>query len=440
MRRHTLSRRVTLFTTLGFGGVWVVSVLLISLVLWSEQEELFDQQLADTAQIMLPLLSQSELQGTDQATLRAPQPRPDPDEALVFRLLDRDGKVLRQSDLADTAHLPDPVRAQPDGFGLNTGYRSYMTEFNAAGHAMQLSAPMAERREAFREGLTGFLLPMLALLPLTWLLIGWLSRRALVPMHDLGAQIARRDGHRLQMIDASAWPTDVAQIATTLNGFMARLAKALDAERAFATNAAHELRTPVAIALAQTQQLRANTDTTAQITRIDAVERALQRMKRLVARLLQLARADAGLGISAQGHDLGPLTRLVLGDVVPQAALARVTLDLPPTPVPARIDPDAFAIVLGNLLENALQHGPADGQITVTLGPGAVEVTNGGPVVPELAALPQRFNRHGQAGFGLGLHICSQILEQAGGRLELLSPAPCRTDGFMARAVMPLPK
>lgn len=427
MRRLDLSGRVRLFTTLGIAVIWIMSVVLMSAVLRSEQDELFDQQLSGMAHAMLPLLSQA--QGVPG--LRAPEPALDPDEALVYRLFGADGAVLRES--GATAALPAPSPEAADAFTLAPGYRVFTTGFNAAGHALQLAAPLAERREALREGMTGFLVLMLALLPLTWLLVGWIARRALAPLHALGEEIAARDGSRLDPIDASDWPEDLVRIAGTLNGFMARLTQALDGERAFATNAAHELRTPVAIALAQVQQLRAGADA-AQVPRIEALERALQRMRRLVARLLQLARADAGIGLSAEPHDIAALTRLVLGDVVPRTASDRVEVSLPPMPVPARIDPDAFAIVLGNLVENALQHGPPDGRVAVTVRPDAVlEVANGGSAVAGLDTLPRRFVRRGRDGFGLGLHICAQIAAQAGGRLDLLSPVPGRAEGFMVR-------
>lgn len=429
-----LSKRVTLFTTLGLAVIWLVAILLMSVVLWSEEEELFDQQLAETAHVLLPLLSLAET--TNAAGSRVPQPAFDIDQALIYRLLRRDGRVMQQVDLASRTSMPDLPDLSETGFSRTPDYRLYITPFNAEGYALQLAAPMAERREAFREGMIGFLLPMLALLPLTWLLVGWTTRRALTPMRALRAEISARDGSRLDAIDASDWPEDLVRIAGTLNGFMARLTQALEGERAFATNAAHELRTPVAVALAQVQQLRTEVGIE-QLGRIEALERALQRMRRLVSRLLQLARADAGVGFASNAHDIAVLSRLVIADVVPRAAAGRIALILPEAPVSVRIDPDAYAIVLGNLIENALQHGATEEKITVTVSarPGPVlEVVNGGPVVRDLEVLSRRFSRRESGGgFGLGLHICGQIVEQAGGRLELLSPAPGRDEGLMVR-------
>ena len=96
---------------------------------------------------------------------------------------------------------------------------------------------------------------------------------------------------------------------------MVRLGSALGGERAFATNAAHELRTPVAVALAQVQRLRAGTRDAEAIERIDGVEATLSRMSHLVVRLLQLARADAGIGLG-RTDDLASLLGHVLRDVL----------------------------------------------------------------------------------------------------------------------------
>ena len=158
--------------------------------------------------------------------------------------------------MPDGVVMPEPLSLQANEMVKIGDYRFYTTAFNPEGLALQVAAPLAERREAYRESLLGFLLPMLALLPLAWLITRWITRRALAPMHALRSEISARDGQRLDPIDAGDWPEDLVRIAGTLNGFMARLTQALDAERAFATNAAHELRTPVAIALAQVQQLR----------------------------------------------------------------------------------------------------------------------------------------------------------------------------------------
>jgi two-component system OmpR family sensor kinase len=211
----------------------------------------------------------------------------------------------------------------------------------------------------------------------------------------------------------------------------------LESERTFATSAAHELRTPVASALAQVQRMRAET-ADAEAGRLIVIEEALKRLTRLVERLLQLARADAGIGLNDRPQDIQGLLDIVLDDSRRNPARAhRLTVDLPHGPVLSPIDPDAFAIVVGNLIDNAFQHAPPATPITVEmLADGRVTVTNEGAVIAptDLAGLKKRFQRGAGSGngFGLGLYIAETIAQQMGGNLTLHSPPPDRISGFQA--------
>jgi len=114
----------------------------------------------------------------------------------------------------------------------------------------------------------------------------------------------------------------------------------------------------------------------------------------------------------------------------------------PPPPVAVYTDPDALGIVLQNLIDNALAHGNRSEPVTVRVTPdGTIAVANAGPVVPpeSLATLTRRFVRGGTSaeGLGLGLSIVEAIMAQAGGRLDLFSPARGRTDGFEAVLTFP---
>ncbi|MDQ7778069.1 MAG: HAMP domain-containing sensor histidine kinase [Paracoccus aminovorans] len=426
----TLARRLALLVSAGLAAVWLVAVAAMALTLREEQAELYDQQLVVAAAALLPVLAANpELAGQDTAG------RGDPDEVPVWRLIDRAGRVRAQSALAAAAAFPAAPR--PGTLQRTATHMVHTTAYTPAGLALQFADPLAERREAWRESFLAFLLPMLALLPLGYLAGGWITRLALRPLEALRAEMAARDSRALAPMDPAAHPAELGAIVVALNGFMARLSQALAGERAFATNAAHELRTPVAVALAQVQRLaRETAEPTAQ-ARITAIEAALARMARLVTRLLQLARAEAGIGPGA-ALDAAALLPHVLRDLGPGAA--RVALALPGGPVWTAMDADALAILAGNLIENALQHGPADGPVTVALdGAGRLTVRNSGPALSptRLRAAGERFARRDGGGFGLGLHIAAQIAEQAGSRLDLASPIPGRAEGFQAEITLP---
>ncbi|WP_299653513.1 ATP-binding protein [uncultured Jannaschia sp.] len=434
-RRRSLTRRIARLTSLGVGAIWLLAILAMALVLRSEQEELLDLTLRETAELFQPILIGRWRDG-ESGTLMPTRGQPGADEALVFLLFDPAGQVLLRSAGAANADLP--ASAPRRGYRETRTHVFYQTEPDAAGYAVAFGDPLEERREAYGESFLAFLLPMLALLPIAYLLVGWIARTALRPLEALQGDIALRSEGRLDPIDASHLPDELRAITATLNGLMVRLGRAIDSERSFATNAAHELRTPVAVALAQVQRLRAETVGADDLVRITRIETALMRMSRLVARLLQLARADAGIGAATDRQDL----RAVLDHVLEDSRRdpdrrARMVEVLPAAPVLARIDADAFAILAGNLIDNAFQYAPEGTDIRVELTSDAtLRVENDGAVLSgtELSGLTRRFHRgHARGdGFGLGLHIADTIARQSGGRLTLASPPEGRESGFAA--------
>ncbi|WP_299844715.1 ATP-binding protein [uncultured Jannaschia sp.] len=431
---RSLARRLARLTSLGFAAIWLLATLAMALVLRSEQEELLDLTLQETAELFQPVLIERWKSGEGGAMAPSDNP-PDTDEALVFLLLDSEGRVLLRSAGAEQADLPEGPLAR--GYRETETHVFYLTGADDAGYAVAFGDPLHERWEAYRDSFLAFLLPMLALLPIGYLLVGWIARTALRPLDALRGEIAARGDGRLDPIDAGGQPDELRAITATLNGLMIRLGRAIEGERAFATNAAHELRTPVAVALAQVQRLKAESRD-GDRERIARIETALARMSRLVARLLQLARADAGIGAATDPQDLRSLLDLVLEDSRRDPARAsRLTAAMPVGPVMARIDADAFAILAGNLVDNAFQHAPEGSDIRVTLTSDAVlRVENDGACLPEaeLAGLTRRFHRGRVAGdgFGLGLHIAETIARQSGGSLALASPPMGRDGGFAA--------
>ena len=163
----------------------------------------------------------------------------------------------------------------------------------------------------------------------------------------------------------------------------------------------------------------------------------MKRLGRLSEKLLHLSRAEGGSVLADAPHDLGPVLALVVQDFQRAGSGARLMVSAPDTPVLSRMDADAFAILLRNLIENALSHGTAGAAVEVTLHRnGLLAVVNACAVVPPdaLARLTTRFERAGarNEGSGLGLAIVASIAKGAGTVLELQSPAPGRADGFAA--------
>jgi two-component system OmpR family sensor kinase len=213
------------------------------------------------------------------------------------------------------------------------------------------------------------------------------------------------------------------------------LRKALEAERSFTANSAHELRTPLAATLAQIQRLRQEAPEGPLRVRAAKIEDSLRELARLSEKLMQLAKAEGGGLLSEAPQDLIPL--LAHGvDEWNRSSGQRIRLQLPTEgSVYCAIDPDAFGILLRNLIENALKYGAADQPVDVSLTDQALlRVVNGGPAVPAsvLQRLTERFVRGSSeaSGTGLGLAIAKTIVHGVKARMTLASPATGREDGF----------
>jgi two-component system OmpR family sensor kinase len=260
------------------------------------------------------------------------------------------------------------------------------------------------------------------------------------PVLRLSGDIATRSGQNLAPLDISDQPRELRPIAESVARLVERLRAALDVERAFAANSAHELRTPIAGAIAQTQRMIAELGDPKDRRRARDLEATLKRLSALAEKLMQLSRVDAGVGLGDKDVDLIAVLDLVVDDCAKRLAEPKRIHYVKPegATLVARMDMDAFAMAVRNLIDNAANHGAVDGPVEVRVEPdGVIRVVNAGPVVaPQvLAGLKRRFAR-GETrhpGAGLGLAIVETIMRQTGGKLELFSPATGRNDGFEAR-------
>jgi two-component system OmpR family sensor kinase len=327
-----------------------------------------------------------------------------------------------------------------DGFGELDGQRRFVLTDAETGYSILLLETSDRRDVAFRDSFAVLVLPLLALVPLIVAGVWFAMRQALRPLQQLRRAIAERDSRNLAPVDATSHPAELAPIAEAVDALLTRLKSALDAERAFAARSAHELRTPLAGALAQVQQLATELEDPHARHRLGLVEASLTKLSRLSDKLLQLARVEAGFARTETPVDLLPVLAMTVRDINTGTAWRdRVILQTNSlSRLEGTIDADAFAIVMRNLIENALKHG-APGrpvQVVVAADGQSIRVINEGRLVPEaeLATLGRPFSR-GETiapGSGLGLSIVGGILEQVGGRLTLRSPAEGKDGGFEA--------
>ena len=431
---HSLQGRLALVIGLSVAIVWIITALITAATIREEINQVFDSALEETGQRILPLAIQDVFEREDDGTEQLITTLREHDEFLTYVVRGKSGRVLLRSHDADIQDFPPYER---NGFLQTSTHRLYFDSALGGSFTIAIAEPLEHRTQVARKTLMALGLPLFVLLPLTLGGIWFLVRLMLRPLHGFRAGVASRGGNNLTPVDTGKLPAEITPVAEGVNALLARLQRTLEAERSFASNAAHELRTPVAAALAQTQRLLLETDDDGTRKRARDIESSLKRLNRLSEKLMQMARAEGANLVTETPHDLGMVLRMVADDVVQPDRASRLMLNVPQQPVMSKIDPDAFAIVARNLIENALRHGDTESPVRVTLkGSGILKVVNAGPVVPPeiLQALTQRFARgnSGAEGSGLGLAIVRIIADETGGRLTLRSPATGRTDGFEA--------
>lgn len=446
-----MTRRLILWLTATVVVFWLGAALLGAAVMREEFDEVFDSALAETGQRLLPLvldeLSLHEDGDDDndegEPWTIEPGDMPEHDEYLTYQVRNAAGRVLLRSHDADRQPFAAPLAP---GYFDTGAYRIYTIAGSGGAIFLQVADPLDHRSEAMTEGALALILPLAALIPLSMAAIWLIVRRALAPVTVLRTAIGLRNGMNLEPLEAGGLPRELSGIASAVDDLLRRLRTALEAERQFAANSAHELRTPIAGALAQTQRLIAELPEGAVRERASRIEASLVNLARLSEKLLQLARAESGIGLAAEPTDLVPVLRIVVDDLTRSTGAAgRIRLDIASgLRVERAVDIDAFAIVMRNLIENALIHGAVGEPVRVTVDPGGIfSVRNGGPVIPpeRLGELTGRFRRGETTavGAGLGLAIADSFARHMGGRLELRSPPTGEDTGFEARLVLGSP-
>lgn len=439
----SLQARLGLFLGILLTVLWIAAASVTALILRGEMDEVFDSALQETAQRLLPLavvdIVGREEDEEDWVTQRLGAIRAH-DELFTYIVRDAGGRILLQSHAADVAAFP---AYDGPGFRQTATHRLYNEDALQGTVRITVAEPLDHRASVAREIQMGLGLPLLIVVPLALLSIVFAVKASLAPLRRFGERLDARNAGDLSPVPDGDIPSEIAPVAATLNRLLDRLKAAFDAERSFAANAAHELRTPLAGAIAQVQRLQSETGDTAAKARAAEIEATLKRLTRLSERLMQLARAEGGQLRLDRCSDLRIVARLVVDDVARTGSPGRIALKLPETPVMSDLDPDAFGILCRNLVENALRHGSDAAPVHVTLTrDGQLIVANDGPVLrPEtLDRLTARFERAGASadGSGLGLAIVAAIADRIESPLVLRSPRSGAASGFEASIRLPV--
>ena len=419
--------------------LWIAAAAVTAVMLRHEMDRIFDSSLQEAAQRLLPL-AVVEIVGREEegVTQRLADLR-DHEEFLTYIVRDDAGHILLQSHEADPNIFPEQ---DGPGFSTTATHRLYREDALQGTIRLTVAEPLAHRAATARDVRAGLGLPLLVFIPAALLAIALTVRSGLAPLRRYRDRLAARSPQDLDPVACDDLPVEAAPVGDAVNVLLTQLKSTFEAERSFAANAAHELRTPLAGAIAQAQRIQAETKDADANRRASEIEASLKRLTRVAERLLQLARAEGGRLRLDHALDLRIAARLVVSDIE-RGQPNRIALSLPGQPVMSDLDPDAFGIICRNLIENALRHGAADKPIEVSLTEdGTLRVANEGPVIPTeaLDRLTSRFERGATKteGSGLGLAIVASIADRVSSKLILQSPRTGSASGFEATVVLPI--
>lgn len=409
-----------------------------------EIEEVYDAQLAQSARLLQGVLRQRDpgeadwdrlYQAFDQAMSRVGENGvAHPYETrLTFQVWRRDGQLLVRSAGAPVLDASLATLGSHDIVDNGNDWCAFLLADPEqdlliwVGERDDIRQDLIQRivRHTLWPSLIG--VPLLALL--IWLVIGW----GLSPLRAMALSIRGRTTETLQPLHLKPLPSDLEPMQTALNRLLDQVDGLLERERRFIADAAHELRTPLAILRIHAQNAQ-NAGTEEQ--RREALHflvNGVDRATRIASQLLTMARIEPQLNNPVyQRVQLAELVREELAELTPLAMEKNVELVLECDEACwVETEPVALAIVLQNLVTNALNFSPPGSEVAVVVrkdeaGRVCLRVEDAGPGIDEgeIARLFERFYSRGNAnGAGLGLAIVQMVTSKIGCTLRLYNLA-----------------
>ena len=347
----------------------------------------------------------------------------------------------------------------------NLEYRVYVHRLRD-GSRIAVSQETRIRDQIARQSALYATLPLLLLVPVLLAVMLMLIRLMLRPLAELSRTVDARQEHDLKPLPKTDLPTELQPFVNAINGLLGRTGAAMESQRRFVADAAHELRSPLAALSLQAERLHAAPMSSEATERLETLQAGIRRSRHLLEQLLLLARAQNARWVQGQAAAtvasapaavaVLPVMRRVLEDLLPLADQKGLNLGISAAPgathdteadeqIRVAADEMALYTLLRNLVDNAIRYTPAGGQIDLWVDRRDTEVVmavqDDGPGIPaeERARVVDPFYRvlgTGESGSGLGLSIVDTLVGNLKGRLRL-DDAVGHAHGLRAEVTLP---
>lgn len=438
--RRTLLRRLAAPLSL----LALMSGLIAYWLAWQYTQHVVDRSLADLA---TAVSKQVQIAGPNARATVQPLAQAmfsDPVEHLIYRISTGETEIAGDPQLplrgtnVRRMHYAYVFETMHDGVAVRVA-QVRVSQPGGNPVVVEVGQPVHHRFRIAAEFLVAIMMPLLLLLLAGWAIVWRVVNQQLNPLTDLADSLNRQTHTSLEPVDETYVPVEIRPLTGALNALLGRLKTALDAQRKFIADAAHQLRTPLTAVKLHAEQAAVARDPQQVSAAVRELRAAADRAVRLSNQLLSLARAEPGEQAARFAQiDIATLAFETGAEWVPRALANHVDLgfqrlDAPDNEAPLIVRGNAVLLheVIANLLDNALKYVPParldGGRITVTVsqldidGVPSAEITvedNGNGVPPaQQAELFKRFFRgDGQSdasvdgGAGLGLAIVHDIM------------------------------
>jgi two-component system sensor histidine kinase QseC len=425
-RVPSLRRRLVVFLLAAIAVTWVVTSLVGYRDARHEIDELLDAHLAQSASLLVSQVGH-ELEEIDVE--HAPELHRYA-RRVAFQIWER-GELRLHSQNAPNVRLSSKESGFSDTEAGGARWRVFSVWDARHRYLVQVAEERRVRERIAIGAARNQLVPLLVALPVLGLLVWLAVTRGMRPLVLLSGEVARRDPDMLAPLPRADAPAEVRPLIDELNALFGRVASSIENERRFTADAAHELRTPLAAVRAQAQVARGASDDQERRRALDGVIAGCDRAAHLVAQLLTLARLDPqGFFARSEPCDLADVVRASVAELASQALARRIDIGVDaPAAAPIDGDPLLLAVLVRNLVDNAIRYSDAGTAVTVSAvfadaaGTRLEVADQGRGVAAEaLGRLGQRFFRAdpgSESGSGLGLAIVRRICELHRARLSI---------------------
>lgn len=424
-RSPSLRRQALLAFIVPLLACTVIALGITAVVVVRTIDALRDVEMARNAEVLALLLRHEAGESDNVGVVQEPLitlPASGADKPMQFGAWTDTVSVIRSA--AMPLHAPPGVSGYRNVSLDGERWRVYARVRDDFPSAIAVAEPLRLRRTVALWVVLALSLPWTLLTVIVALIGSRKLRAAVAPIEAVSAELDARHAGDLTRLDPASAPVEVRPLVRALDGLLARLADSIEREREFTDNAAHELRTPLAVLKARAQiverSLRDDPERAAAAADfVAAVDRTVQ----VIDQMFELVRVIGGQD-EAETFDLGLLAADVAREMVPMALEQGIDVvaELPPGGLIAG-NPDAVEIAVRNMLGNAIKFTPAGG--TIELGIAVADKTVGltiaddGPgIAPgEEERIFERFRRDRarSQGTGLGLAIVRRVMNDHGG-------------------------